>query len=469
AYLPLMNIMNDACAQYTSIATNIVIGSWGSDHVPFQNAGYSAFLAIENEYPSYPCYHQTCDSVGWNQPVFGGETIKAGLATVAQVASPRDFYITHTPLANTENTTSPYEVVADISPISPLVTDSLRLHWSAGGAWSSVPLTATATPNRWHAYIPAQSHATVSYWLGAKDDAGRHAFHPAGAPAAVHTFTVAVRETIFAEGFETGAPGWTHGGTLDDWQVSTPVALVEDPATAYEGAKFAGTDITGLGAVLGRYENNCNTWFESPALNCSLSTGTRLSFVRKLAVERSNGLAWDYARVQVNGTTVWESASGANTLDAAWTPQDLDISSLADGRSSVKIRWTLKSDGSVNYGGWNLDAVRVTGYLPAPPLADVETVPPREGLVLHASVPNPAFARTLLRFELARRTRAELAIYDVHGRHVRTLVSGTVAAGPHEYTWDGRDGEGLAQSAGVYFYRLSTPERSLTRRLTLLR
>ncbi len=285
----------------------------------------------------------------------------------------------------------------------------------------------------------------------------------------MHTFTVATRETLFAEGFETGAPGWTHGGTLDDWQVSTPYALTEDPAAAFEGTKFAGTDISGLGAVLGRYENNANTWFESPAVNCSLATGVKLHFVRKLAIERSNSLAWDYARVQVNGTTVWESASGANTLDAAWTPQEIDISSLADGNRAVKVRWTLKSDGSVNYGGWNLDAVRLSGYVPAPPLADVEGGAGRDGLVLHASVPNPAFARTLLRFELPRRAHAELAVYDVHGRHVRTLVSGTLAAGPHQYTWDGRDGEGQAQSAGVYFYRLSTPEQTATRRLTLLR
>ncbi len=40
AWLPLMNVMNDACARYTSLATQIQLNSWGSDHVPFQNAGY---------------------------------------------------------------------------------------------------------------------------------------------------------------------------------------------------------------------------------------------------------------------------------------------------------------------------------------------------------------------------------------------------------------------------------------------
>lgn len=469
AYLPLMNVMNDACAQFTSIATNMVIGSWGSDHVPFQNAGYSAFLAIENEYPSYPCYHQVCDTIGWNQPVFGGETIKAGLATLAHIAGPRDFYIAHTPLPSTENSIAPYEVIADISQLSPLVTDSLQLHWNTGGPWSTAPLTATGTPNRWHAFIPAQTHATVQYWLSAKDDAGRHAFSPAGAPASVHTFTVATRETLLAEGFEGGATGWTHGGTKDEWQVSTPYGLTEDPAAAYTGTKFAGTDISGLGSMLGRYENSSDTWFESPAVDCSLSTGVRLTFARKLAVERSNGGAWDYARVQVNGTTIWESSSSANTLDAAWTLQEFDLSSIADGQKSVKVRWTLHGDGSVNYGGWNIDQVRITGLTSAPAATAVGPNDGRGGLVLHASIPNPAFSRAMLRFELPRAARAELTVYDVRGRRVRTLVQGTLTPGPHEITWDGRDGAGHAQPAGVYFYRLTTPEQSATRRLTLLR
>lgn len=469
AYLPLMNVMKDACAQYTTLATNMVIGSWGSDHVPFQDAGYSAFLAIENEYPSYPCYHQTCDSVGWNQPVFGAEVVKAGLATMAQVARVRDFYITHTPLADTENSATPYEVVADIAQIAPLVADSVRLHWSTGGAWSSAPLTATGTPGRWHAYIPAQTHATVSYWLGARDDAGRHAFHPLAAPSAVHQFTVAARETLFSEGFETGAGGWTHGGTKDEWQFAAPAGLTEDPAAAYAGTMIAGTDITGLGSMLGRYEDNCEQWLESPAVDCSLATGVRLSFARKLAVERSSGNTWDWARVQVNGTTVWESASGANTNDAAWTLQDLDISALADGQKSVQVRWTLHSDGSVNYGGWNLDEVRLSGMSTAPVTTAVGPEAGAASLTLHAAVPNPTSSSTLLRFSLARASRAELSVYDVRGRRVRTLVERDLAAGPHEARWDGRDGDGRAQGAGIYFYRLSTPEGAVTRRLTLLR
>lgn len=89
AWLPVMTVMDDACARYTTLATQIQLFSFGSDHVPFQDVGYPAFLAIESEYDSYPCYHQTCDTTGWNLPGFTAEVVRAGLATVAHLAVPQ--------------------------------------------------------------------------------------------------------------------------------------------------------------------------------------------------------------------------------------------------------------------------------------------------------------------------------------------------------------------------------------------
>jgi hypothetical protein len=468
AWLPIMTVMDDACAQYTTLDTQIQLFSFGSDHVPFQDVGYPAFLAIESEYDSYPCYHQTCDTTGWNLPDFTADVVRAGLATVAHLAGPRSFYIAHTPLPSTENTTGPYDAVATIYKLATLVADSLQLHYSTGGAFTSIPLTPTGPPDQYHANIPGQPGGTVKYWMSARDVDGRRAVHPPGAPDSLNQFTVAPRETLLAEGFEAGAPGWIHGGTGDDWQIAPPAGLTEDPATAYSGTKIAGTDITGLGANPGRYENNVNNWLESPAIDCTDATGVRLSFARKLAVERSNGGQYDYARVQVNGTTIYESPSAANFNDPAWALQTYDISALADGNPSVRIRFTMKSDGSVTFGGWNVDAVTISGILPqsnvgvpAPTIAGA----PR----LLANVPNPGHSGTTLRFDLPARADVTLAVYDVRGRLVRTLVQGSVGAGRHEIPWDGRGAGGAPSAVGVYFYRLVTGATDQTRRMILLR
>jgi hypothetical protein len=202
-------------------------------------------------------------------------------------------------------------------------------------------------------------------------------------------------------------------------------------------------------------------------MDCSEATQVRLSFARKLSVERSNGGAWDYARVRVNGTTVWESPSGANLNDPAWTLQTLDISAVADGNPSVRVSFTMHSDQSVNFGGWNLDDILVTGIVPPPVLA-VSGETPASVPRLLANVPNPGRAGTTLRFELPARDQVTLAIYDARGRLIRTLLKGSRGPGRHEVAWDGRTESGAPGAVGVYFYRLVTSATEQSRRLILL-
>jgi hypothetical protein len=468
AWLPLMNVMSDAVARYTTIAGVQRFVSFGSDHVPFQDVGYPAFLAIETEYDDYPCYHQTCDTTSWNQPEFGAETIRAVLATVAHLAGPRGFYVAHSPLTSTDATAGPYDVVATFQQLAALQPDSLLLHWRAdGGAEQVATLTPTGNPSEYHATIPGQPAGTlVRYWISARDVDGRLAVHPVGAPGTVHYFEVAPRATIFSEDFESGAPGWTHGGPFDDWQIGAPAGLAEDPAAAYAGSMIAGTDLSGLGSSLGRYESNCNSWLESPPIDCSNASAVRLSFQRKLAVERSNGGAWDVARVQVNGTTVWENPSSPNQLDPGWTPQDLDISALADGQPAVRVRYTLKANGSTGFGGWNIDEFRLTGQLWT--TVSVDDVARPAFPVLLANLPNPG-SSTLLRFDLPARANVDLAIYDTQGRRIRTMWRGTREAGRNELRWDGRGADGRPSPTGVYFCRLAVGGIIESRKLILMR
>ena len=84
----LMATMESQVNIHTDIANQKDYNSWGSDHVPFQQAGIPAFLAIDYDYGSYPGYHQTDDN--WNQIVssasIGTQITKACAATMAEVA-----------------------------------------------------------------------------------------------------------------------------------------------------------------------------------------------------------------------------------------------------------------------------------------------------------------------------------------------------------------------------------------------
>ena len=61
-------------------------------------------------------------------------------------------------------------------------------------------------------------------------------------------------------------------------------------------------------------------------------------------------------------------------------------------------------------------------------------------------------------------------VYDVKGRLVRTILADeALHPGEHVLGWDGTDEAGMKVAAGVYYCRLQIGERSLTRRVVLLR
>jgi hypothetical protein len=93
----------------------------------------------------------------------------------------------------------------------------------------------------------------------------------------------------------------------------------------------------------------------------------------------------------------------------------------------------------------------------------------RRAIVLHQNQPNPFTTSTAIAFELPEMAHAILRIYDVRGRLVRTLIDGNVAGDLHSSEWDGRDDRGQELSPGVYVCRLGAGDRTLTRRLLLLR
>ena len=87
---------------------------------------------------------------------------------------------------------------------------------------------------------------------------------------------------------------------------------------------------------------------------------------------------------------------------------------------------------------------------------------------LAQNAPNPFAARTNIRFGITRAGHVELSIYDLQGRRMRGLVSGTLGAAMHQIDWDGRDDSGARVGAGVYPYRLMTPTGRFDRRLIVL-
>ena len=87
---------------------------------------------------------------------------------------------------------------------------------------------------------------------------------------------------------------------------------------------------------------------------------------------------------------------------------------------------------------------------------------------LSAPRPSPFVSATNLSFALAAGGRAELGIFSVDGRRVRTLANGVFEPGEYQMQWDGRGDNGVRAGAGVYFVRLTTPQGDFRRTVVLL-
>ena len=67
--------------------------------------------------------------------------------------------------------------------------------------------------------------------------------------------------------------------------------------------------------------------------------------------------------------------------------------------------------------------------------------------------PNPFNTTTHLHFHLNQAASVHVAIYNVQGQRVRTLMDAPLHAGVHQLRWDGRDERGHSAATGPYFAR----------------
>jgi hypothetical protein len=81
----------------------------------------------------------------------------------------------------------------------------------------------------------------------------------------------------------------------------------------------------------------------------------------------------------------------------------------------------------------------------------------------------PSCESAAIQYSLASAGRVSLAVFDLAGRRVRTLVDAPVSAGDHEVVWDGTTDTGDRAASGVYFVRMEAPGFEAGRKMVLLK
>jgi len=90
---------------------------------------------------------------------------------------------------------------------------------------------------------------------------------------------------------------------------------------------------------------------------------------------------------------------------------------------------------------------------------------------LSQNYPNPFNPMTTIRVDIPAGDpqRATLAIYDLRGRMVRTLVERSLEAGTYSFSWDGRDDAGQPVPSGTYIYRIERGANRSTKKMLLMK
>ena len=88
---------------------------------------------------------------------------------------------------------------------------------------------------------------------------------------------------------------------------------------------------------------------------------------------------------------------------------------------------------------------------------------------LHQNFPNPFNPITTLSYDIPKDSHVRLAIFDMLGNEVATLVSSNQKAGFKSIQWNAKDSFGKSVSAGVYLYQIEAGDFVQTRKMVLLK
>jgi len=83
--------------------------------------------------------------------------------------------------------------------------------------------------------------------------------------------------------------------------------------------------------------------------------------------------------------------------------------------------------------------------------------------------PNPFSDVVHLSYRLPESQSMHIQVFDLLGRHIRTLVSGSREAGHHTVSWDGRDDAGRRVASGTYLCRMRAGEHVSVQTLVVTR
>ncbi len=199
-----------------------------------------------------------------------------------------------------------------------------------------------------------------------------------------------------------------------------------------------------------------------------LAEGTNLA--RQFVEEQEDGAYWDIALTSRIANNVFQlekqvelSIAATGSLPEGFAVHFIDKTTgqhlpLADSTVSFVLTDAIPQyDLRVVIGNEAFLAQHSTASQTAQPFA------------LNPGYPNPFSSRISLPYSLAEPGSVQLAVFDVLGRRVATLVDGEQTAGTYAVHWDGTQQTGRPAASGIYIVQLKAGAATTARRIVLSR
>ena len=280
-------------------------------------------------------------------------------------------------------------------------------------------------------------------------------------------YTIYVLNTEFQHDFETDSICITDDKS--DWQWGS---IKIGPKNAHSGDNVWGTGLAGY------YSRNSDSKLDVPDIYLSPDLKMAIfNFRHWYRTEPWDGEFLDGGNIKIavddesfqvvtpiadypaiissssNTILAGEPAFAGNTMsDTTWEHILVDLSPYIG--HMVRLRFHFVSGAELVSLGWYIDDMELCAYPPH----IVQTNHANHRLPKHFELcqnyPNPFNPTTTIRYTLSQPGHVKIYIYNLTGRHIRTLVNEEQNAGIHTCLWNAMDEADHRVSSGIYLYRI---------------
>jgi len=99
----------------------------------------------------------------------------------------------------------------------------------------------------------------------------------------------------------------------------------------------------------------------------------------------------------------------------------------------------------------------------------LDSTKPVSEYALNPNYPNPFNPQTTIAYQLPQAGQVKIAVYNLLGQQIRTLVMEYQPAGRYQVQWDARNEQGKLVANGVYLYQMQVNDFVTTKKLILMK